>query len=69
VCGMCVCMYVCGMCVYVSMFLYVCGVAVRPSRRTEGCSEEACCSFDAGPVVALAPGDGERLGGLPIGAV
>ena len=45
------------------------GVAVRPSRRTEGCSEDACCSFPAGPVAALAEGDGERRGGPPTGAV
>ena len=44
-------------------------MAVRPSRRTEGCSEEACCSFPAGPVAALAAGDGERRGGPPTGAV
>ena len=36
------------------------GVAVWPSRRTEGCSEDACCSFPAGPVAALAAGDGEQ---------
>ena len=45
------------------------GVAVRPSRRTEGCREDACFSFPAGPVVALAAGDGERRGGPPTGAV
>ena len=45
------------------------GVVVRPSRRTEGCREDACCSFPAGPVVALAAGDGERRGGPPTGAV
>ena len=45
------------------------GVAVRPSRRTEGCSEDACCSFPVGPVAALAAGDGERWGGPPTGAV
>ena len=45
------------------------GVAMRPSCRTDGCSEDACCSFPAGPVVALAAGDGERRGGLPMGAV
>ena len=28
------------------------GVAVRPSCRTDGCSEDACYSFAAGPVVA-----------------
>ena len=33
------------------------GVAVRPSCHTDGCSEDACCSFPAGPVAA---GDGER---------
>ena len=36
------------------------GVAVRPSCRTEGCCEDACCSFPTGPVAALAAGDGER---------
>ena len=45
------------------------GVVVRPSRRTEGCNDETCCSFAAGPVAALAAGDGERRGGLPTGAV
>ena len=35
------------------------GVAVRPSRRTEGCNEDACCSFPTEPVAALAAGDGE----------
>src|SRR3954464_14806264 len=45
------------------------GVAVRPSRRTEGCWDEACCSFPAGPVAALAAGDGERRGRPPTGAV
>ena len=45
------------------------GVAVRPSRRTEGCSEDACYLFPAGPVAALAAGDGERRGGPPTGAV
>ena len=35
------------------------GVAVRPSRHTEGCSKDACCAFPAGPVAALAAGDGE----------
>ena len=32
------------------------GVAVRPPCRTDGCSEDTCCSFPAGPVAA---GDGE----------
>ena len=45
------------------------GVAVRPSRRTEGCSEDACRSFPVGPVAALAAGEGERRGGLLMGAV
>ena len=45
------------------------GVAVRPSRCTDGCSDEACCSCAAGPVVALAAGDGERRGGPLTGAV
>ena len=45
------------------------GVAVRPSRRTEGCSDEACFLFPAGPVAALAAGDGERRGDPPTGAV
>ena len=44
------------------------GVAVRPSRRTEGCWDEACCSFPAGPVAALVAGDGERRGRPPTGA-
>ena len=44
-------------------------VVVRPSHRTEGCSDEACCSFLARPVAALATGDGERRGGPPTGAV
>ena len=42
---------------------------VHPSRRTEGCSDEACCSCPAGPVAALAAGDGERRGGPPMGDV
>ena len=45
------------------------GVAVRPSRSTEGCNEDACCLFPAGPVAALTAGDGERRGRLPTGAV
>ena len=45
------------------------GVAVRPSRRTEGCSKDACCSFPTRPVAALVAGVGERWGGPPIGAV
>ena len=45
------------------------GVAVRPSRRMEGCSNEACCLFPAGPVAALAAGDGKRQGGPPMGVV
>ena len=45
------------------------GVAVQPSRRTERCSEDACCSFPAGPVAALSAGDGEQRGGPPTGAV
>ena len=45
------------------------GVAVRPSRRTKGCSDEACYSCPARPVVALAEGDGKRRGGPPVGAV
>ena len=45
------------------------GVAVRPSRRTEGCSDEACCSFPAGPVAALTAGYRERRGRPPTGAV
>ena len=44
------------------------GVAVRPSRRIEGCWDEAFCSFPAGPVAALAAGDGERRGRPPTGA-
>ena len=35
------------------------GVAVHPSPRTEGCSDEPCYSCPAGPVAALAAGDGE----------
>ena len=35
------------------------GVAVRPSCRTEGWSDEACCLFPVGPVAALVAGDGE----------
>ena len=38
-------------------------MAVRPSRHTEGCWDEACCSFPNGSVVALAAGDGEQRGG------
>ena len=45
------------------------GVAVRPSLRTKGCSDEVCYSFPAGPVAALAAGDGEWRGGPPMGAV
>ena len=45
------------------------GVAVRPSRRTEGCSDDACCSFPAGPVAAWAVRDRERRGGPPAGAI
>ena len=45
------------------------GVAVRPSCLTEGCWDEACYSFPAGPVVAWAVGDGERRGRPPTGAV
>lgn len=36
------------------------GVAVQPSCRTDGCSEDACYSFPAGPVAVLAAGNGER---------
>ena len=45
------------------------GVVVRPSRCTDGCSEDDCCSFSVGPVAAVAAGDGERRGGPPTGAV
>ena len=45
------------------------GVAVRLSCRTEGCNEDACCSFPTGPVAALAAGDGEQWGGPLIGAI
>ena len=45
------------------------GVVVRPFRRTEGCWDEACGLFLAGPVVALAAGDGERRGGPLTGVV
>ena len=34
------------------------GEAVRPSWRMEGCSEEAYCSWPAGPMAAFATGDG-----------
>ena len=44
------------------------GVAMRSSHCTEGCSNDACCSFAAGLVAALATGDGEWWGGLPTGA-
>ena len=43
-------------------------MAVRPSRRTEGCRDDACCSFPAGPMVALTEGDGERRRHPPTGA-
>ena len=45
------------------------GVAVRPSRLMDGCWDDACCSFPAGPVAALTAGDGERRGRPPTGAV
>ena len=45
------------------------GVAVRPSRRIEGCSDDACCSFPAGLMAAWAAGDGKRRGAPPTGAV
>ena len=45
------------------------GVAVRPSRLMDGCWDDACCSFPAGPVAALTAGDGERWGRPPTGAV
>ena len=45
------------------------GVVVRPSRRTEGCSDEACCLFLVGPVAALVAGEGEWRRGPPTGAV
>ena len=38
------------------------GVAVRPPRRTEGCSEDAWCSCPVGPTAALAAGDREQRG-------
>ena len=44
-------------------------MAVRPSRCTEGCDEDVCYLFPAGPVAALAAGDGERRGGPPTRAV
>ena len=44
-------------------------MAVRPSRRTEGCWDEACCSFPTGPVAALAAGDGEQRGHPSTGAL
>ena len=34
-------------------------VAVWLSRRTEGCSKDACCLFPAGPVAAWAAGNRE----------
>ena len=37
--------------------------------RTEGCRDEACCSFPARPVAASVAGDGERWGRPPTGAV
>ena len=43
------------------------GVVVRLSLRTEGCSDEASCSFPVGPVAVLVAGDGERRGGPPFG--
>ena len=45
------------------------GVAVRPSRLMDGCWDDACCSFPAGPVATLMAGDGERQGWPPTGAV
>ena len=45
------------------------GVAVRPSRRTEGSGEDACCSFPAGPVATLMAGDVEQRGGPLTGVV
>ena len=45
------------------------GVAVRSSRLMDGCWDDACCSFPAGPVAALTAGDGERRGRPPTGAV
>ena len=45
------------------------GVAVRPSCRTDGCWDDACCSPPAGLVEALTAGDGERCGCPPTGAV
>ena len=45
------------------------GVAVRPSHLMDGCWDDACCSFPAGPVAALTTGDVERRGRPPTGAV
>ena len=45
------------------------GMAVRPSRRMEGCSDDACCLFATRPVATLAIVDGERREGPPTGAV
>ena len=45
------------------------GAAVWPSRLTDGCWDDACCSFPAGPVAALTAGDEERWGRPPTGAV
>ena len=42
---------------------------MRPSCRTEGCGEDACCSFPTWPVAVVVAGDGERRGGPPTGAV
>ena len=36
------------------------GVVVRLSHYLKGCSDEACCSWPAGPVAALATEDGAR---------
>ena len=45
------------------------GVAVQPSHLMDGCWDDACCSFPAGPVAVLTAGDGERRGRPPTGAV
>ena len=36
---------------------------MRPSRRTEGCSDDACCLFPTGPVAAVAAGLGRLARG------
>ena len=46
------------------------GVAVRLSRRTDGCNDEACCSWPAGPVATFATREGARQAQTsPVGAI